>query len=97
MAEVRETRVGDLGWSLAVGFVLKFAVILMLWRREWLPSSVATHSSIIGASLVAQLVKNWPAMWETACDPGSGRSSGVGNGLPLQYSCLENSMDSGAW
>ena len=29
--------------------------------------------------------------------PGLGRSSGVGNGNPLQYSCLENSMDRGAW
>ena len=29
--------------------------------------------------------------------PGSGRSSGEGNGNPLQYSCLENSMDRGAW
>ena len=41
---------------------------------------------------------------ESACnagDPGSipglGRSSGEGNGNPLQYSCLENSMDRGAW
>ena len=41
---------------------------------------------------------------ESACnarDPGSisgsGRSSGEGNGNPLQYSCLENSMDKGAW
>ena len=29
--------------------------------------------------------------------PGSGRSPGEGNDYPLQYSCLENSMDSGAW
>ena len=29
--------------------------------------------------------------------PGSGRSSGEGNGYPLQYSCLENPMDRGAW
>ena len=29
--------------------------------------------------------------------PGSGRSLGEGNGNPLQYSCLENSMDRGAW
>ena len=29
--------------------------------------------------------------------PGSGRSPGEGNGNPLQYSCLENSMDKGAW
>ena len=41
---------------------------------------------------------------ESACDagdpgsiPGSGRSSGEGNGNPLQCSCLENSMDRGAW
>ena len=29
--------------------------------------------------------------------PGSGRSPGEENGYPLQYSCLENSMDRGAW
>ena len=29
--------------------------------------------------------------------PGLGRSPGEGNGSPLQYSCLENPMDSGAW
>ena len=41
---------------------------------------------------------------ESACNagnldliPGSGRSPGEGNGNPLQYSCLGNSMDRGAW
>ena len=29
--------------------------------------------------------------------PGSGRSPGEGNGYPLQYFCLENSMDRGPW
>ena len=29
--------------------------------------------------------------------PGLGRSTGEGNGKPLQYSCLENPMDRGAW
>ena len=29
--------------------------------------------------------------------PGSGRFPGEGNGNPLQYSCLENPMDRGAW
>ena len=29
--------------------------------------------------------------------PGLGRSPGEGNGAPLQYSCLENPMDGGAW
>ena len=44
------------------------------------------------------MVKNLPA---NAVDLGlilvSGRSPGEGNGNPLQYSCLENSMDRGAW
>ena len=48
-------------------------------------------------SLVAQLVKNLPAMWETwVRAPGRDDSPGKGNGNPLQYSCLENSMDRGA-
>ena len=41
---------------------------------------------------------------ESACNtgdpgliPGLGRSPGEGNGNPLQYSCLENSMDRGVW
>ena len=29
--------------------------------------------------------------------PGSGRSPGEGNGNPLQYSCMENPMDTGVW
>jgi len=35
--------------------------------------------------------------WATGFIPGSGRSPGGGHGTPLQYSCLENSMDRGAW
>ena len=34
---------------------------------------------------------------DLASIPGSGRSPGEGNGNPLQYSCLENSMDRGSW
>ena len=46
----------------------------------------------------------WPSGKESACSagdkgsiPGSGRSPGKGNGNSLQYSCLENPMDRGAW
>ena len=53
---------------------------------------------VVVASLVAQTIK------ESACNvgdpgsiPGSGRFPGEGNGNPLQYSCLENTMDRGAW
>ena len=52
----------------------------------------------VWTSLVAKMVK------ESACNvgdqsliPGLGRSSGEENGYPLQYSCLENSKDRGAW
>ena len=34
---------------------------------------------------------------DTGSIPGLGRSPGVGNGNPPQYSCLENSVDRGAW
>ena len=52
-----------------------------------------------GASLVAQMVKvkNLPTCRVLGLISGSQRSSGEGNGNPLQYSCLENSMDRGAW
>ena len=54
-----------------------------------------------------QGLPRWRSGKEPACQcrghkrqgtiPGLGRSSRVGNGNPLQYSCLENSMDTGAW
>ena len=48
--------------------------------------------------LVAQTVKNLPAMQETLGSiPRLGRFAGEGNDNPLLYSCLENSMDRGAW
>ena len=52
-------------------------------------------------SRVALVVKNSPAsvgdIRDASSIPGSGRSPGEGNGNPLQYSCLESSMDRGAW
>ena len=47
---------------------------------------------------MAQTVENLPVMQETwGSIPGLGGSPGEGNGNPLQYSCLENPMDRGAW
>ena len=44
------------------------------------------------------MVKCLPTMQETwVRSLGLGRSPGEGNGNPLQYSCLENSVDGGAW
>ena len=44
------------------------------------------------------MVKNLPVnAGDSGLIPGSGRSPGEGNGNPLQYSCLGNPMDRGAW
>ena len=54
-----------------------------------------------GASQEALVVKNPPAnagdVRDASSIPGLGRSPGEGHGNPLQYSCLENPMDRGAW
>ena len=56
---------------------------------------------ILGTSQVVPVLKNPPAnagdLRDTGSISGLGRSPGEGNGNPLQYSCLENSMDKGAW
>ena len=41
--------------------------------------------------------ENLPANADVGLTPGSKRSPGGGHGNPLQYSCLENPMDRGAW
>ena len=60
--------------------------------------SQSSRDKTLPDSLVAQIVKvsaysvgNWGSIL------GSGRSSGEGNGKPLQYSCLENPVDGRAW
>ena len=61
-------------------------------------NSVMTESKLAVASLMAQMVKNPPAMQETqTVSLGRKDSLGKRNGNPLQYSCLENSTDRGAW
>ena len=55
----------------------------------------------IGVFQVAPVVKNLPDnagdIRDVGLIPGSGRSPGEGNGNPLQYLCLENPIDRGAW
>ena len=73
-------------------------LVQFLGWEDPLEKGYATHSSILGLSLVAQMVKNSPAMWETWVQSlGWEDSPGEGKGYPLQYSCLENPMDRGAW
>ena len=62
---------------------------------------LALYSTAYGASQLVLVVKNQPANAGDLTDAGSilgsGRSPRGGNGKPLQYSCLENPMDRGAW
>ena len=66
--------------------------LLVSWE-SWDP-----ESSELRTPQEAQMVKNPPAnAGDEGSIQGSGRSRGKGNGNPLQYACLENPMDRGAW
>ena len=69
-------------------------VYIFIFKVGYLSKSICLDEG----SQVAQMVKNTPAnAGDVGLIPGSGRSPGEGNGNPLQYSCLENPMDRGAW
>ena len=59
--------------------------------------AVLDHQASEMALMVKNLLANAGDVRDTGSIPGSGRSPGEGNGNPLQYSCLENLMDRGAW
>ena len=59
--------------------------------------NTAFQISFPGGSVVKNPLTNAEGSRDAALISVSGRSSGVGNGNPLQYSCLENPMDRGAW
>ena len=69
---------------------------------QWLNTFYFAWRSFLFISIMGFLggvvIKNPPAnTGDTGSIPGSWRFAGVGNGNPLQYSCLENSLDRGAW
>ena len=69
--------------------------------RSWQKLSRLIQLVSLFRVLGGMVVKNLPANAGDARDaesiPGLGRSPGGGNGNPLQYSCLGNPMDTGAW
>ena len=77
------------------------------WTKENQIDALYTHEFLnkgtlnVEGFLCGTVVKNPPINAAYARDvssiPGSGRCPGVGNGNPLQYSCLENSRDRGTW
>ena len=68
---------------------------------QWLLGDFIHHFNSLELSIglpTYSVVKNLPAnAGDTGSNPGSGRSPEEGNGNPLQYSCLDNSIDRGAW
>ena len=63
-------------------------------KLSWLGHGLVLLTGFSGGSVIKILPANAGDMGLIL---GSGRSIGGGNGNPLQYSCLENSMDRGAW
>ena len=82
-------------WEALQGTKFSFHVVFTVKTHEllWAPTWFRSMTTV-----VTQIVKNPPA---SAGDPGPipglGRSPGKGNGYPLRYSCLENSVGKGAW
>ena len=71
-------------WTLMYKFLFEYLCLVILniyWAVELLGHMVTALCSVGDRGLI----------------PASGRSPGEGDGNPLQYSCLENSMDRGAW
>ena len=65
-------------------------------RLFWFPFVILSRANRI--QVCGSVVKNLSASArDLSSIPGSGRSPGEGNGNPLQYSCLGNPMDRGAW
>ena len=62
------------------------------WRRDRLPTPV-----FLGFPGGSEGKESARSVRDLGSIPGLGRSPGEGNGNPLQYSCLENPMDGGAW
>ena len=80
------------GWS------WRIPALFLPSRFRGLQNSKLLEPEVSVGSPVGSVVKNLPAdAGDTGLIPGSGRSSGGGHSNPLQYSCLGNPMNRGAW
>ena len=72
-------------------------LVQFLGQEDPLEKGWATHSGIPDFRGGADGKESTCNSGNLGSIPGLGRSPGEGNGNPLQYSCLENPMDGGAW
>ena len=95
---ILETRIWPLGWEDPLEKGMATHSSFLAWRiahvvKRWTQLS-------LWASQVAPVVKNHlpvQEIWDGGSIPESGRSPAGGHGNPLQYSCLKNPIDKGAW
>ena len=83
-------------------FIMAYHRILTIvpCATQYIILNIVLYAILLRASQVMPVVKNQPAnagdIRDVSSIPGSGRSGG-GHGNPLQYFCLENPKDRGAW
>ena len=98
------------GWDPGSGWVPNILLVCWVTLGKFINLSEAQLLQLVNSLVIIRLLQRlmvFPGGSEvkaSACNagdlgsiPGSGRSPGEGNGNPLQYSCLENPMDRGAW
>ena len=109
---MQQTQIQFLGWENPLEKEMATHSSIFAWRIPWTKESGGlqsmrsqrvrqdwvTNTFTIYIFPGGSEVKPLPAMWETQVwSLGQEDSPGEGNGNPIQYSCLENPMDRGAW
>ena len=72
--------------------------VIILWYNKLVGIKCIKNVKHLGGFCgVSEVKASASSAGDVGSIPGLGRSPGEGNGNPLQYSCLENPMDGGAW
>ena len=93
----------EFAWASLVAEVVKnlpemqATPVQSLGQEDPLEKGMATHSYILGFPCGSAGKESACNVGDLGSTPGLGRSSGERKGYPLQYACLENPMERGAW
>ena len=94
---MRETQVRFLGWEDPLEKAMAIHSSTLAWKIPWMEEPDRLQSNMLSFPGGSEVKASTCNVGDLGSIPGSGRSPGEGNGNPLQYSCLENPMDRGAW